>query len=234
MDIVNISSKVCYIFSHKTNKEGVQYCIYLGVGLQKANAVKQMFEYVEGQVKDKSYAIIAYEVSDWNREFSPWKAPAVFGREGFSGDATDTLRWLEGECVPHVEKNYLKGSCTKNFLAGYSLSGLFSLWAFYTSGIFSGAASISGSLWFPGWMEFARKSASLKESMVYLSLGNKEEQTKNKIMAMVGDSTREMDELLDKDVNIIKHTLEWNVGGHFNEPAVRTAKGMAWLLQQLE
>jgi len=232
MDMVNISQKSCYIFSHKTNKDGVQYCIYLGVGSQGINTVRQMFEYVEGGVKDKSYMIIAFESSDWNRDFSPWEAPPAFGREGFTGGASETLSWLKDECIPYAEKKYLQGSNVKNFIAGYSLAGLFSLWVFYTSGIFNGAASISGSLWFPGWMEFARKSAAPKESIVYLSLGNKEEHIKNKVMARIGDATREMDELLERDGNVVKHTLEWNVGGHFNEPEMRTAKGISWLLTE--
>lgn len=230
MDSVNISGKVCHIFSHRDEDHAIQCCIYLGLGEGEADHARKMFEYLESHVDKKSYVIIAFESSDWNRDFSPWKAPAVFGREGFEGGASETLSWLKDECIPYVEKTYLHGSCTKNFIAGYSLSGLFSLWAFYTSGVFAGAASVSGSLWFPGWMEFARKSSAPKESVVYLSLGDREEHIKNQIMARIGDATREMDELLKRDGNVIKHTLEWNIGGHFNEPEVRTAKGMAWLL----
>jgi predicted alpha/beta superfamily hydrolase len=234
MKTENIMGKDCYIFSHIVNEAAVKYCIYLGTGEGEENGLQGLFEYLESQVKDKSYMLIAYESSDWNRDFSPWEAPAVFGREGFAGGASQTLKWLVDECITFLDKTYLHGACSNNLLAGYSLAGLFSLWAFYTSGVFSGVSSCSGSLWFPGWMEFVKNAAAPKESVVYLSLGNKEEYTKNKVMAGVGDATREMDMLLERDRNVLKHTLEWNIGGHFNETSLRTAKGIAWLLQQFE
>ena len=37
------------------------------------------------------FQLIAVKVEDWNRELSPWEAPAVFGNEGFGNGAEDTL-----------------------------------------------------------------------------------------------------------------------------------------------
>ena len=37
------------------------------------------------------FQLIAVKVDDWNRELSPWEAPAVFGNEGFGNGAEDTL-----------------------------------------------------------------------------------------------------------------------------------------------
>ena len=69
-----------------------------------------------------------------------------------------------------------------------------------------------------------------KADCVYLSLGDKEEKTKNKIMATVGDRIREQYELL-RSINC---TLEWNEGNHFKEPDIRTAKAFAWCIERLE
>ena len=65
---------------------------------------------------------------------------------------------------------------------------------------------------------------------VYLSLGKKEEKTKNKVMAAVGDCIRSQHDILDGQG--IPNTLEWNEGNHFVHPEERTAKGFAWCMQQ--
>ena len=65
---------------------------------------------------------------------------------------------------------------------------------------------------------------------VYLSLGDKEEKTKNPTMAQVGNCIRKQQELLTaQGINTI---LEWNPGNHFQHSDERTAKGFAWLINQ--
>ena len=114
-------------------------------------------------------------------------------------------------------------------IGGYSLAGLFALWSVYNSERFSAAAAASPSVWFPKWDDYMRTHTP-KADCVYLSLGNKEEKTKNKVMAAVGERIREQYELIkDRDC-----TLEWNEGSHFKEPDIRTAKAFAWCMEQLE
>ena len=68
----------------------------------------------------------------------------------------------------------------------------------------------------------------LKSDHIYLSLGDKEEKTRNPVMRTVGDKIRAAyAELEAKNVDCI---LEWNQGNHFKEPDLRTAKGFAWLI----
>lgn len=44
-----------------------------------------------------------------------------------------------------------------------------------------------------------------------------------------GDCTRRQYELVCGDINVSRHILEWNNGGHFNEPEKRIAKGIKWI-----
>ena len=118
----------------------------------------------------------------------------------------------------------------KIYLGGYSLAGFFSLWAAYQTDRFAGVAAVSPSVWFPGWMDFAREH-SIRAQRVYLSLGDKEERTRNPVMRTVGDNIRSQLELLESDAGCTACTLEMNQGNHFREPDLRTAKGFAWLLQ---
>lgn len=128
-------------------------------------------------VKDKDFLLCAFQVENWNDDFSPWKAPAAFGNEDFKGEAEKTLQWLTNELIPTIKQRY--GTDREIYLIGYFLSGLFSLWAAYETNIFSGVASCSGSLWFEKWDEYIRRHKMQHTCNIYLSLGGKEEKTKN-------------------------------------------------------
>ena len=111
----------------------------------------------------------------------------------------------------------------RTFIGGYSLAGLFALWAGYQTDRFDGIAAASPSVWFPGWIEYA-SGCDIHAEYVYLSLGDKESKTKNAVMSSVEDNIRIMHKLLlDKGIDTC---LEWNKGGHFNEPAARMQKGI--------
>ena len=38
----------------------------------------------------KDFRLLAFKVEDWNRDLSPWEAPAVFGDEAFGDGAQGT------------------------------------------------------------------------------------------------------------------------------------------------
>ena len=165
------------------------------------------------------FRLTAVKVESWNRNLSPWPAPAVFGNEGFGDGAAALLREILPLCADE-EKRY--------FIGGYSMAGLFALWSAFQTEAFSGVAAASPSMWFPGLMEYLRGNAS-GCGVVYLSLGNREEKTANPVMRTVGDRIREGYELLRSQG--VRCTLEWNSGGHFKEPDLRTAKAFAWVLE---
>ena len=172
---------------------------------------------------DEPFRLIALKAADWNRDLSPWPAPPVFGKEGFGGGAKKTLESLLSEILslPVIKDRKL-------YLGGYSLAGLFALWSAYQTDVFKGVAAASPSVWFPGFSDYAKGSLP-KTKAVYLSLGNREEKTKNPVMARVGDAIRTISRSVEEKG--IRSVLEWNEGNHFKEPELRTAKGFAWLLK---
>ena len=200
-------------------------------GLREQEDPCRTAELLRRKTGGRNYVLIAYPVEDWNRDFSPWPAVGLSGDREFPGQGKETLRWLLDQGLPWADREYFPGKEKPfHYVAGYSLAGLFSLWAFYESGRFAGAASCSGSLWFPGWERFAEAHSAPAESRIYLSLGVKEEKTGNPLMAQVGDATRKQYERIRGDRNVDLHALEWKGGGHFTDPAGRMAEGMAWLL----
>ena len=166
------------------------------------------------------FRLIAVKIADWNRELSPWEAPPVFGREGFGGGAEETLAEILPLCAEEGKRCYI---------GGYSLAGLFALWAACETDAFAGVAAASPSVWFPGFTDYV-KAHGIRCGRVYLSLGDREEKTRNPVTAAVGDRIRELHTLLAaRGTDCI---LEWNPGNHFREPELRTARAFAWLLRE--
>ena len=174
----------------------------------------------------KDFLLVAVKVNNWNNDLSPWQAPAVFGKEDFGGRAADTLAFLFSEVLPDLRGPAPEGN-KEIYIGGYSLSALFALWASCQTDAFAGVAAASPSIWFPGFTDFLRTNPPRCKA-VYLSLGDKEEKTRNPVMAGVGTAIREAEGIL-KEAGI-DCVLEWNPGNHFKEPEKRTAKGFEWVL----
>ncbi|MBQ6381589.1 MAG: esterase [Clostridia bacterium] len=168
----------------------------------------------------EDFRLIALKVDDWNNALSPWESPAVFGKENFGSGAPDTLKIITIICSDR-NKNY--------YIGGYSLAGLFALWSAYQTELFSGVAAASPSVWFSDFTDYMKEN-KIQANTVYLSLGNKEEKTRNQVMATVGEKIREAYALLkEQGVNCV---LEWNEGNHFKDADIRTAKAFTWILTQ--
>lgn len=176
-----------------------------------------------------SYSMLAVTCSEWNKDLSPWDVGAVFkGEPDFKGGAEDFLKRLTEVIVPETVKEHaLKPSAI--YVSGYSMAGLFALYSLYKTNAFDGAASCSGSLWFPGFKDFVFENEfASPPTKIYMSLGDREAKTKNRVMAAVEDNTKAIAEryrTLGIDV-----LFEMNQGGHFTDPALRTAKGIAFLI----
>ena len=166
------------------------------------------------------YHLIAVKVESWNKDLSPWEAPPVFGKEGFGSGAAAFLDEI---------LTLTKDSGMTYYIGGYSLAGLFALWAAYQTDVFQGIAAASPSLWFPGFTDYMKQN-KVGSKAVYLSLGDREDKARNTVMAAVGDRIREAHDLLK--VQGIDCVLEWNPGNHFREADIRTAKAFAWVLNK--
>ena len=99
----------------------------------------------------RNFLFAAVPVKSWNDELSPWESPAVWGKESFGGNAADTLRFLTEQAIPTLKKQFALPENVRIILGGYSLAGLFALWASTQTALFSGVAAASPSVWFPGW-----------------------------------------------------------------------------------
>ena len=172
------------------------------------------------ELSSTPFSLIACRVPDWNRDLSPWPAPAVFGTEDFGEGASETLSGILTLC---------KDDSRTYFIGGYSLAGLFALWAVHQTDRFSGVAAASPSVWFPGFTEYCRSRGIPKTGRIFLSLGDREDKTRNPVMATVADRIRDLYDLWKP--GIPDCTLVWNEGNHFRDPDIRTASAFAWLIR---
>ena len=177
------------------------------------------------RLSGRDFTLAAFKVDDWNADLSPWEAPPVFGNEAFAGGAEATLKYVVKELIPQLKG----GKDPELYIGGYSLAGLFALWAGYQTDRFDGIAAASPSIWFPDFLEYMRNHKICTEA-VYLSLGDREEKTKNPLMSQVGNAIRDAETILKKEGK--ECILEWNKGNHFKQPDLRTAKAFAWLMNR--
>ena len=194
-------------------------CLIQPVDDHDLEGIRNEYEKIR-ELTDMDFCLTAVKVNDWNKDLSPWEAPAVFGIENFGSGASDTLKEILSLCTDKDKKYYI---------GGYSLAGLFSLWVSVQTDRFEGVAAASPSVWFPDFLDYIRERKPLCKK-IYLSLGDKEEKTKNPVMAMVGDKIRELDSFLVQEG--FDCVLEWNEGNHFKDFDIRTAKAFASLMNR--
>lgn len=179
------------------------------------------------------FALAAFSIADWNGELSPWPAPPAFRGRDFGGGGEATLCWLTERLLPTLFSHFGWDPSLPVILGGYSLAALFALWSGFETAAFSAVCAASPSVWFPGWIEYMRERAP-KAGRIYLSLGDREEKTKNTAMSRVGENIRETAALLQKSLGEGNATLEWNPGNHFVDSEKRCARGFLWCLKGTE
>ncbi len=172
------------------------------------------------------FILVAFSVSDWNNDLSPWLAPPVFGKVGFGEGAKDTLSFILEKLLPNIRDTYNLTN-VPTILGGYSLAGLFALWSAFQTDAFLAINASSPSAWFPGFIDYVENNTTTVRH-IYLSLGDKEEKAQNPIMATVGTCIKKLFEIFNS--RNINSTLEWNDGNHFKNADIRTAKGFVWCM----
>ena len=209
-------------FSRITEPAGAKV-VYIHGGHENR---EEIFEKIDGS----NFALVFIDGLDWNADTTPWPAKGVFGGSDFGGKAKDYLKILEDEIIPGAEKSLGLTNPAKA-TAGYSLGGLLSIYALIETELFIGAASVSGSLWYDGFVDFVKENTEkIKADRVYFSLGDKERKTKNPRMATVQQATEEIHSVFKA---LCPHSIfELNPGNHFVDAEKRLAAGVNYILSE--
>lgn len=221
----------------------------LSIHTQMSSVAGAPIVYLLGDVADNSpiqvpegVGLVNVGVDLWEENFSPWCAPRVFAKGPNFGDgAQKTLDTLINQVIPWAESE-LSEPPAYRVLVGYSLAGLFSLWAGVSqpgaphvdapAATFQRIGAVSGSFWFPGLLDYVDQQLSggvVGLTHAYLSLGDREARTPNPQIMYV----RENAELLASKLENagITSTFELNRGNHFQNVEGRMQKALDWLVK---
>ena len=205
-----------FLYGNETSKN----LIIQPVDERELESIPKEVEEIKKLTGTEDFVLLAVKVNNWNTDLSPWNAPAVFGNENFGDGAEETLKYI----IDLAERDYKD---RRIILGGYSLAGLFALWAGTKSEAFDGIVAASPAVWFPGFTGYM-KEYEMKAGAVYLSLGDKESKTRNSVLSTIDECIQETEKIFLKQG--VKCILEWNDGNHFKDPEIRMAKGFAWAL----
>ena len=180
------------------------------------------------KLTDKDFSLLTIYVSDWNNDLSPYEAPSIFkGTSDFKGNADSFLDYV----LNLIKKVVLEESIKPIYkaLTGYSMAGLFAIYTLFKTNEFLKVGSVSGSLWYPLFIEFVKNNEVLHGiSTFYMSLGDKEKKTSNKVMSEVETNSLIIFERIKPQFNNSK--FELNSGNHFKDEGLRIAKCISYLL----
>ena len=216
----------------------------LPIHTQISSVAEAPVVYLLGDVADNSpiqvpegVSLVNIGVDLWEENFSPWCAPRVFAKGPNFGDgAQRTLDALINQVIPWAESE-LNAPPAYRMLVGYSLAGLFSLWAGVSQphvdapiATFQRIGAVSGSFWFPGLLDYVDQQlrrGAVGLTHAYLSLGDREARTPNPQIMHV----RENAELLASKLESagITSMFELNRGNHFQNVDGRMQKALDWL-----
>ena len=219
---------------------------------EKNDGVRREVDLI-AQASPTGFAMVFFDCVEWARALMPWADDAVSRDTEVGRHAPDTLRLIERTLLPWLRERFGALPC---IIGGYSLGGLFALWAARNTDAFAAVAAASPSLWINGWGEYAAAhpilspQATAHHSLnttlpistpqhittttpIHLSLGDREEHCRNQRMKRIGDCVRAEHTLLCQQLSPTAVTLRWHEGGHFGAEAERTAEAFAWCIEQI-
>ena len=175
------------------------------------------------------FVLVEVAVPAWHRDMTPWPGTALTPRgEPFDGGADAYLACLLERIMPRVRR-MLAFTPTWQGLVGYSLAGLFALYAHFRTDAFARIASVSGSLWYWEFDAFVRDTpVPFAPRSLYLSLGDREGHVKDEVLSTVEACTQAIVDCLVRGGSTV--TYERTSGNHFYEPEARIVRAIAHLL----
>ena len=167
------------------------------------------------------FVLAGFGPVEWDHDYAPWPVETPDGRS-FGSGADAMIAWTKRVFLPSAHAQFNStGEC---FAVGYSLGGLTALYA-AAQGDWAGCGSCSGSLWYPGFLEWLEEHPV--QCPVYLSLGGKEKNTRDLLMARVEECTQSVYERLRKQT---KAVFVHEPGGHFRAVDQRLCRAILWLM----
>lgn len=186
-------------------------------------------DWIEPAVEKYGTDIVVISGMDWDNAFSPWPAkggPA--GSPDFRGGSPLFLSMLQNTIIPGVESTFDIIGVPERTLVGVSMSGLFALWQWMLCDTFTNIASLSGSFWYEGFLDWMkRREIPEKSGRAYFLLGDREAKSRVRTFGSVAENTHQIISLLDG--HGITTEFQRVPGNHYSDPIPRLDRAFAAL-----
>lgn len=208
---IKIENLVCRLTADGP-KDKIAYVLY---------PMEMLEHWIAPASKRYGASIVVITGMDWQNVFSPWPAKGVpKGSPDFKGESPQFLSLLQRSVIPEVEAQIGIAANAERTLVGVSMSGLFALWQWLLCGTFANIASLSGSFWYEGFMEwFDEHLLPKKEGKAFFLLGEQEPKSRVKAFDTVGVNTRNIVDALRNEGVAVKYEIV--PGNHYSNPMPR-------------
>ncbi len=174
------------------------------------------------------FGLVLIQDINWFYDLTPWPAPTVYeSGPDFGGHASDHLVLISSKIIPAIEAEF--GVPEYRGIMGYSLGGLFSVYSFYQTDLFSLCGCLSGSMWYDNFYDWmAEREPKAKSGSVYFSVGKQEQFTEYERMKITGQVMQKAVKLLNSDY--YDCFFEYTDGDHFENIPDKVEKALLWLM----
>lgn len=221
MEPLKFENCSCYLYlSEKKDAPAVYIPVFEGHG---EDIFKELSKKSHGQLN-----LVVIADINWAQDMAPFCMNALNANSShLRGGAASFLSALTEAVIPKAEATFLLHPKYR-VLCGYSLAGLFALFALYRCSLFSRIGSFSGSLWVPDFKDFClQNNLKIKPERIYLSLGDQEKKSSHPLLKSIEEKTKET--LSYYRTQGIQCAFELNNGGHDHNVAWRCARGIITL-----
>ncbi len=185
---------------------------------------------VYGRFENPGFALAVILDTEWFTDLTPWYEPTVFpAGPDFAGKAPEHLEYLTQRVIPAVEEKL--GVPQFRGIMGFSLGGLFAVYALYSSDRFVLCGCPSGSMWYDGFLDWMKqRKPGVPEASIYFSVGDVEHLTKFTRMQTTGERMKEACALLnamDYDA-----CFKYTKGDHMDDVPGKLEKCLRWLMNE--
>lgn len=184
-----------------------------------------------GKIKEFKHIIVGITPQNRLNDYTPWPSPGLDGMQAFGGAGDMYLQFLADCLKPRIDALYpaLPGPSDTSII-GASLGGLISLYALYRQNCFGHIVSISGSMWYPGFVNFMQNSVPCRSHTQVLLLSGRMESSgvplplRNSVKCL-----QQAHLILKKQLPLYDIPLLWDNGSHADGLVPRFEKALQWI-----
>lgn len=182
------------------------------------------------------YIIVGIPSKNRLAEYTPWYLEPINPKfPPFGGKAKEHLLLLTKDLKAWVNSNFhTDPNPEKTFLLGNSLGGLFSVYSLYNSTAFGNIISISGSFWYPGWLQHMETTTIINSAAkVFIISGKTEGALANDPRVNAVTNTRKTISMLQNHLGDSRIFAMWDNGGHHDNINIRYQKAFYWISKNI-